>query len=176
MYVVKNNKGKKKNDTSTPISLCNYIHSLVKHNNYKTILDPCCGDCRLTHNFKDATIINYEIKDGNDFFEETKKIICDLCIMNPPFNIGNGKKLSVELFMDKVIDLCGNIPIIMICPMGFRLNITKRSKRIIKHKNVYPEISSIISLPTDTFDDTLFHSEVIMYNVYGVKPHYFADL
>lgn len=174
-YNVNENKGIKRNDTPTPISLCKFIHSIIKHNNYKKILDPCCGDKRLTADF-DCEIINYEIKEDKDFLKETNKIDCELCIMNPPFNLGNGRKLSVEVFMDKVIELCGDIDIVLICPMGFRLNQTKKSKRLIKHKNIYPEITSIIALPVDCFEETLFHAEVILYNVSGVKAHYYPDI
>lgn len=176
VYNKKQNKGKKRSDTPTPIWVCDYLYNLVKDNNYKNILDCCCGDKRLTRNFDNVNIINYEIKEGTDFLKETKKIDCDLCIMNPPFNIGTGRKLAVEVFLDKVIELCGkDIAIIMICPMGFRLNQRIKSKRLNKHKNEYPEISSIISLPVDTFDDTLYHSEIIIYNINNLKPHYFIE-
>lgn len=177
VYNKKENKGVKRSDTPTPKFVCDYLYNLVKDNNYKNILDPCCGDKRLTSNFKNCNIINYEIKEGKDFLKETKKIDCDLCIMNPPFNIGSGRKLAVEVFLDKVIELCGDqISIIMITPMGFRLNQKKNSKRLVKHKNIYPEISTIISLPVDTFDDTLYHSEIVIYNIDNLKPHYFVEI
>ena len=97
--------------------------------------------------------------------------------MNPPFNIGSGRKLSVEVFMDKVLSLVDNeIPIIMICPMGFRLNQRIKSKRWRKIRDNYPEISSIISLPLDIFDDTLYHSEIICFNCDRFNPHYFLDI
>ena len=125
---------------------------------------------------KTSAIINYEIKEGKDFLLETNKIDCDLCIFNPPFSLDNGKKeLAAETFLDKVIELCGNkIEIIMICPMGFRLNQTIRSKRLNKMKNIYPEISSIISLPVDTFENTNFHTEILCYNTPYLKAHYFV--
>jgi type I restriction enzyme M protein len=176
VYNKKENKGEKRSDTPTPLFLCDYIYNLIKDNNYKNILDPCCGDKRLTKNFKNCNIINYEIKEGTDFLKETNKINCDVCIMNPPFNVGTGRKLAVEVFLDQVINLCGHeIPIILLCPMGFRLNQKKTSKRLIKHKTIYPDITSIISLPVDTFDDTLYHSEVIIYNINNLKAHYFVD-
>lgn len=177
VYNKSENKGKKRNDTPTPYELCNYLYNLLKIYDKEniTILDPCSGDCRLTNNFKNANIINYEIKDNKDFLKETNKIKCDLCIMNPPFNIGTGKKLSVEVFLNKVIELCGkDIAIVMICPMGFRLNNRKTSKRLNNFKNnIYPEISSIISLPLDIFEDTLFHCEICCFNINFLKSHYF---
>tara|TARA_R110001632_G_scaffold74338_1_gene170181 strand:- start:1118 stop:1651 length:534 start_codon:yes stop_codon:yes gene_type:complete len=176
VYNTGTNKGKKRNDTPTPIWLCDFIYTLLKDRNYKNILDCCSGDCRLTKNFSNSKIINYEIKEGKDFLLETNKIDCDLCIFNPPFSLDNGKKeLAAETFLDKVIELCGDkIEIIMICPMGFRLNQTIRSKRLKKMKNIYPEISSIISLPVDTFENTNFHTEILCYNTQYLKAHYFV--
>jgi len=171
------NKGKKPTDTPTPLDLCLYLYNLLNVFDKEniTILDPCCGDRRLTNNFKHAKIINYEIKEGNDFLKETNKIDCDLCIMNPPFNAGTGRKLSVEVFLNKVLELCGNnVKIIMITPMGFRLNIRKKSKRRIDFiNNHYPDITSIISIPLDTFENTLFHCEILIFNIQDLKPHYF---
>ena len=177
VYIKKDNKGKKRSDTPTDIRICNFLTSLIKmHYNPKNILDPCCGDKRLTHGF-DCNIINYEIKDGTDFLKETNNIECDFVIMNPPFNIGTGRKLAVEVFMDQVLKLVDNqIPIIMICPMGFRLNQKVNSKRWKKIRDTYPPINSIISLPLDIFDNTLYHSEIICFNCDKFKAHYFLDI
>ena len=175
VYNKKQNKGSKRSDTPTPFWLCDYLYNLLNINKYNIILDPCAGDKRLTNNF-DCNIINYEIKEGTDFLKETNPIECDLVIMNPPFNIGTGRQLAVEVFMDKVLELCKhNIPILMICPMGFRLNQRNTSKRLHKMKTIYPEITTIISLPVNTFEDTLYHAEIICYNTKFLKPHYFAE-
>tara|TARA_R110002126_G_scaffold18542_2_gene70842 strand:- start:776 stop:1315 length:540 start_codon:yes stop_codon:yes gene_type:complete len=177
VYNKKQNKGIKPSDTPTPIWLCDFLYKLLSIKEYKNILDPCCGDKRLTKNFSNSNIINFEIKEGTDFLKENNKIEADLCIMNPPFNIGTGRKLAVEVFMDKVLELVNNnIPIIMIAPMGFRLNQKKNSKRWIKIKNSYPEITTIISLPLDTFDKTLYHSEIVCFNTDFLKPHYFIEI
>lgn len=177
IYVAKDNKGTKRNDTPTDIRICDFITSLVKqYYNPKKILDPCCGDKRLTKDF-DCDIINYEIKEDKDFLKETNKIDCDFVIMNPPFNIGYGRKLAVEVFMDKVLELVdNNIPIIMICPMGFRLNQKVNSKRWRKIRDEYPPIKSIISLPLDIFEDTLYHSEIVCFNCDLFEPHYFLNI
>jgi len=169
------NKGKKPTDTPTPIWLCDFIYRLIGED-FKIILDPCSGDNRLTNNFKNSKIINYEIKNGTDFLKEEAKINCDLVIMNPPFNAGTGRKLSVEVFMDKILELVEkDTPIILLTPMGFRLNQRKTSKRWMKVKNYYPEITTIISLPLDAFDNTLYHSEILCFNTPFLKPHYFID-
>lgn len=177
VYVKKENKGKKPTDTPTPLKLCKMIHKLVMEvYNPTKILDACCGDKRLTNNF-DCEVINYEIKDGKDFLLETEKIDCDLVIMNPPFNLGgSGRRLSVEVFMEKVLELVGkNVPIILITPMGYRLNQRYKSKRWKNMKDNYPDITSIISLPLDCFENTLFHCEVLVYNLKLKKSHYFID-
>jgi len=183
VYVKSDNKGKKRSDTPTDERICDFLSNLInEHYNPKCVLDPCCGDKRLTNKLHvpcDA-IINYDIKDGTDFLKETNKIDCDFVIMNPPFNLGGtGRKLSVEVFMDHVLDCLpeiNTIPIIMICPMGFRLNQRIRSKRWRKVRDNYPPITSIISLPLDIFEDTQFHCEILCFNCDKFKPHYFLDI
>ena len=177
VYNKKENKGAKRSDTPTDKRICSFLFKLIKeHYNPTLILDPCCGDRRLTNDFN-CDKINYEIKEDRDFLKEFDKLDCDFVIMNPPFNIGTGRKLAVEVFMDKVLDLVNNdIPIIMICPMGFRLNQKVNSKRWRKLRDTYPPISSIISLPLDIFDNTLYHSEIICFNCDKFEPHYFLDI
>ena len=111
-----------------------------------------------------------------------------LVIMNPPFNIDKktkeyikinygGRPLLPEVWLIKTIELFGkNIPIVMFTPYGFRLNQTFKSKRWKKFKGgTYPEIISIVSLPKDLFDDVQFHCEVLIFNIDGLKPHYFCE-
>jgi len=177
IYVAKDNKGKKRNDTPTDMRICSFLTALIKkYYNPTKILDPCCGDRRLTKDF-DCDIINYEIKEDKDFLKETNNIDCDFVIMNPPFNIGYGRKLAVEVFMDKVLELVdNNVPIIMICPMGFRLNQKVNSKRWRKIRDNYPPIKSIISLPLDIFEETLYHCEIVCFNCDLFEPHYFLNI
>ena len=177
VYIKADNKGKKRSDTPTTECICEFLHKIISDKyNPKKILDPCCGDKRLTKRF-DCDIINYEIKEGTDFLKEENKIDCDMVIMNPPFNIGTGRQLSVEVFMNKVLSLVDNeIPIFMICPMGFRLNQRIKSKRWRNVRDNYPEISSIISLPLDIFEGTLYHCEIVCFNCDKLKPHYFLDI
>ncbi len=174
VYNTGKNTGKKRSDTPTYIGLCDFLYDTISDKySPQVVLDPCCGDKRLTKRFECDTI-NYEIKDGTDFLQETNHINCDMVIMNPPFNAGNGKKFLPEVFMDKVLDLVDNkIPIFMICPMGFRLNQKKQSKRWMKMRDKYPPIDTIISLPIDLFSNTLYHCEVLGFNCDKLRPHYF---
>ena len=178
MYSVKTKKKEKRSDIPTPLVLCKYLYDIISpHYQPKIILDPCAGDGRLTKYF-DCEKKEYEIKEGKDFFVETLEITCDLVLMNPPFNSGNGKTLICDLFLDKVYKLISDktIPIIMICPFGFRLNQTKKSKRWKKLRDNFPAITTIISLPVDIFDGILFHTEIICFNTDKMNSHYFLDI
>jgi hypothetical protein len=172
------NKGTKRSDTPTAIPVCEFLYELInEHIKPETVLDPCSGDGRLTKGIVCNHIINYEIKNDKDFLQETQTINTSLVICNPPFNIGTGRTLSPEIFMDKILELCGyDVPIILICPMGMRLNQKKSSKRWRKMRDVYPKITSIISLPLDIFENTLFHSEILCFNTPNFDPHYFLKL
>jgi len=110
----------------------------------------------------------------------------ELVIMNPPFNIDEKTKAYIkahyssrpllpEIWLMKAIELFGrNTPIVMFTPYGFRLNLTQNSRRWLNFiEGVYPEISSIISLPKNLFENILFHAEIIVFNIHGMKSHYF---
>ena len=100
-------------------------------------------------------------------FETPELVIC-----NPPFNGAKGKKLYSEVFLRKIVELFGNsVPVVLFAPMGFRLNQTLRSSRWNWLKDTI-EISSIISLPCDCFDKVKFHTEILIFNVPELKPHY----
>ena len=163
MSMYKNNHTKKPSDIPTPLPVCDYLYEILKGYDPKVILDPCAGDKRLTKDFKNATIINYEIKDGTDFFKVCSKINCSLVIMNPPFN--GTRPLFPEKFLDHVLNLVGfDTPILMFAPFGFRLNNHKKSERYKKLSSIYPKITTIITLPIDIFDLKTFHTEILIFN------------
>jgi type I restriction enzyme M protein len=165
----------KPSDIETPIWVSRFIHDLVvKHmGEPNVILDPCAGNGRLTRFYKNSQVIEYEIKRGSDFLMEEAVIDCDLVLCNPPFNLGVGRELGSFRFLKHIFEICGyDVPVFLITPMGFRLNQRKKSerwKRLIQH-----EISSIISLPLDCFKDTLFHCEILVFNMPQLKPHYYC--
>ncbi len=67
-----------------------------------------------------------------------------------------------------------DIPIVLFVPIGFRLNLTLKSKRWLKLTNgTYPPISSLITLPKNIFPGVVFHSEILIFNIKGLKSHYF---
>ena len=174
-----------KSDIATPLKLVKFISdivcSVIPKDNIKTILDPCAGlDNRLTHYFPRTNVISYEKKLDKDFFE-AKKEDCsevDLVLINPPFNndIKHKKTFLPEEFLRKIIEVVpANTPIVMIVPSGFRQNVRKRSKRLLFLSEL--EVSSIVSLPLDVFEDDgiLFHTEILFIGsgyFSKLKPHY----
>ena len=167
-------KNPKRTDVPTPIWLCEEISSLFP--DVSSVLDPACGDGRLLLPFekKGCETVGFDIKNGQDFLTMTEKIRCDLVVCNPPFNLGVGKMLGSEVFLRKIIELCGVVPTVLFCPMGFRLNQRTKSARWHWLRDSCPsKITSIMSLPLDVFDGVEFHSEIIFFNAPGLPPHFF---
>lgn len=186
----------------TPDYVSEFLYEILNSHIKKTdgiIIDPCVGQGSLLkpwkkngygikgidierQGFANTIVKNYlEVQKG-----EIKDKIA-LVIMNPPFNIDRktkqyiqehygGRPLLPEVWFSKAVALWGNdVPIVMFTPYGFRLNQTENSKRWMKFVNKeYPEITSIVSLPKDVFEGILFHSEVLVFNIQGMKGHYFV--
>ncbi|WDI34941.1 hypothetical protein PVA45_04290 [Entomospira entomophila] len=184
----------------TPQRASEFLYSILHPNISPSgyILDPCVGQGSLIEPFKRAGYahIGIDVEDQGfpltkvenyltlerDFFPSNPSLI----IMNPPFNVDqktkayikthySGRPLLPEVWLMKSIELFGNkIPMVLFTPYGFRLNQSQSSKRWRKFvTGEYPEISSIVSLPKDVFDGILFHSEILIFNVSGLKAHYF---
>lgn len=163
------------------------------------ILDPCCGTGNLLKPWRE---VNHFLPYGIDIDKKVQPdLVADffnleqlpeksygfylqnrwktrhppnLVLCNPPFN-GMKPKLAPEIWLDKIIELFGKeIPIVLFCPVGFRVNLTPQSDRWQKFRNgKYPVISSIISLPKNIFPGVVFHSEVLIFNIKELEPHYF---
>lgn len=184
---------KPKNSTIyTPLAVSQFIFNLLKDKvlikKGYPILDPGCGQGSLLKPWYQAGYPTYGIDlernssadvvqdfltwDGWDIFGY--QVQPQLILCNPPFN-GYGKQLGSEVWLAKIIELFGkNIPIVLFAPMGFRLNSKKSGKRWTKFTNqTYPAISSIISLPCDIFAEVKFHSEILIFNIPNLQPHYF---
>ncbi len=203
MYRVDRNNfytNQKKATVYTPSSTSRFLYSILKeYIKTGSVLDPCVGKGSLLMPFQNAgyNVIGIDIEKQG--FEPTieknylgiKKgelSTPDLIIMNPPFNIDEktktyiketygGRPLLPEIWLMKAIELFGkDVPIVMFTPYGFRLNQTVDSKRWKKFiDGTYPDITSIISLPKNLFEGILFHSEVLVFNIYGMKGHYFYN-
>jgi len=164
----------KRSDIGTPEIICNFITRLFP--NVHTVFDPCKGNGNLLKPFANRGCITFgfDIKNGQNFLEYKDTITCDLVVCNPPFNLGVAKKLGSEVFLAKIVEVCGfGVPIVLFVPMGFRLNQRKRSARWRWLQEDMPDITSIISLPIDAFENVLFHSEILIFNARWLKPHYF---
>lgn len=113
------------------------------------------------------------------------EILC--VIQNPPFNFemepvskksqsNDRKKLLCEQFTDAVFAYYGElVPLVSIQPMGFRLNQRVRSSRWRKYARSESKITSIMSLPLDTFSGVEFHAEVVFWNIPGLEAHYWYE-
>lgn len=188
----------KNSNVYTPPEVSQFIFNLLKDKIDKEwiIFDPCCGTRNLLEPWEKVGYPSYGIdldqnvpadkhwdflKDESQifklfpiFFSGKKEDYKLLVLCNPPFN-GYGKQLGSEVWLDKIIELFGKeIPIVLFVPAGFRLNLTLKSKRHGKFKNEeYPPISSIITLPKNIFAGVTFHSEILIFNLPNLKPHYF---
>jgi type I restriction enzyme M protein len=187
--VFKNNfyENEKSSTVYTPKKISQYLFdTLSSHVQANIILDPAIGRGSLTNPWKKAgaTVIGVDIdpysKKYCDTFihskfediEEWEHGKPDFIICNPPFN-GNLKKMYPELFIRHIINFWGEkIKIVMVVPMGFRLNSTLRSERWKWLSQGKLAITSIISLPINIFE-AKFHTEILCFNIRGLKPHYF---
>jgi hypothetical protein len=143
------------------------------------MLDPCAGlDGRLTAPWRAAdsalTVHSYELCHGTDFFEAPAHEDVDLCIFNPPFAWGGpnpGRKHASEEFPRKVLAVPRpGTPIVMITPVGFRLNVRRSSKRLAWVATL--PITGIVSLPHDCFGGVLLACEIILLNLPQLAHHY----
>lgn len=204
MYRVDRNNfytNEKKATVYTPTRASNFLYSILKDHIKKDglILDPCVGKGSLLRPFADSgyKVLGVDIEDQGFEPTEVRNYLeikkgelptPSMIIMNPPFNIDGktkqyikenygGRPLLPEVWLMKAIELFGKeIPIVMFTPYGFRLNQTVDSKRWKKFiDGTYPDITSIISLPKNLFENILFHSEVIVFNIYNMQGHYFYD-
>lgn len=97
-----------------------------------------------------------------------------LILCNPPFN-GMKPRLAPELWLDKILELFGKeIPIVLFAPIGLRICNNYQSQRYQKFLNGhYPPITSIISIPRTIFEGVEFHTEILIFNIPNLQPHYF---
>lgn len=163
------------------------------------IFDPCVGAGSLLEPWADNyfNVLGFDIVDQG--FANTKivdylslkkediKFKPDLVVINPPFNFEefmrsslkglgfSSRPLLPELFLAKTIELFGiEQKFILFTPYGLRLNIETNSKRLRKFLNGnYPEITGIVSLPKNIYNEVKFHSEILFFNTTNNKPHYF---
>ena len=185
----------------TPDKLSEFLFEIVSPNIDKDgyVLDPCTGQGSLIkpfvkngfktlalditdQGFEGTKITNY-LESKPDFYPGKPSLV----IMNPPFNLDDENKKALEhlnyrrrpllpeVFLRYTLGLFGlEVPIVMFTSNGFRLGLTSRSTRFARAcRGEFPDISTIVSLLTDTFENVCFTSEILMFNIKGMKPHYF---
>ncbi len=185
----------------TPSKLSDFLFSIFdgRIDQRAPVIDPCVGAGSLLAPFARAGYQTIGIDVDDQGFAGTIQrnfLAIDtgefaqpsLVIANPPFNIddktkafatkiGGSRPLLPEVWLRKILHIWGDaVPICLFAPYGLRLNQTCKSKRWQAFlSGTYPEISSIVALPKDIYEGVLFHSEVLIFNVTGIKPHYFYD-
>ncbi|KLL03628.1 MAG: hypothetical protein MRERV_36c009 [Mycoplasmataceae bacterium RV_VA103A] len=200
MYRIdRNNYNLKSKNSSiyTPPAVSQFIYELLTPfflpEKGRLIFDPCSGENSLLKpwqaagyqvwgNDNDSRVLRKQIPNSdlnfltsekfqwdNYFFQEPILILC-----NPPFN-GMKPKLAPEVWLDKILELFGReIPIVLFAPIGLRICHDPKSKRWGKFTNGhYPPITSIISLPRTIFTGVEFHTEILIFNIPNLQPHYF---
>ncbi len=171
-----NGGGSRPNNIASPPGICRFIHDLISPQyRVRTILDPCAGAGGLTKPWKGVKVIAYEILKGKDFFSCPSRIDADLVLCNPPFNNTNGEsRFLPQVFLERIVKVVPKrTPIVLFAPMSMRLDQTSKSSRWRWLRDHCPPITGIISLPHDAFGSVKVHSEILLFNMPRLKPHYF---
>ena len=171
-----NGGGSRPNTIATPFGICRFLHDLIAPQyKVRTILDPSAGTGTLTKPWRGVKTIAYEILKGRDFFSCPAHIACDLALCNPPFNSSNGEtRFLPQLFLERIVKVVPpRTPVVLFAPMAMRLDQTSKSSRWRWLRDHCPPITGIISLPHDAFGSVKVHSEILLFNMPKLKPHYF---
>lgn len=186
-YLHQGNRFKKSGVVYTPSHLSEWLfHLLNPIVQPQVVLDPCIGGGSLCYPWWERSrIVGVDIRDSKPTFTDLfikysfehfttwSHPQPDLVLCNPPFN-GGSRMMYPEVFTRKVTELFGNkIPFVLITPHGFRLNCSSRSKRRNWFKtDEAPKITSTVSLPLDVFPGVKILTEILIFNVPGLEPHY----
>jgi hypothetical protein len=189
----------KRSTIYTPQRLSQFLFDMVKDKIDQSglVLDPCVGGGSLLAPFAAAGFRTTGIDITDQGWPDTHlRSYLDvqpgdyptpaLVIANPPFNVESKTKMIMkaeygarpllpEVWLKKTVSLFGgDVPIVMFAPYGLRLNQSIKSRRWQAFlTGSFPPISSILALPKDIYQDVLFHSEVLFFNIDGLKPHDF---
>lgn len=165
----------------TPPPLCKWIADIIQPelSNVQYIFDPAVGSGNLLEPFKGYYLLGCDteaFEPSIDTFWQDDFLTwhgddyppIDLVVTNPPYNHTAAtarkwgrKNLLPELFAQKCFDLFGtSIKMVLITPMGLRLNTRcytkKQGDRYRTMRDTFGKITSIVSLPLDTFPNPDF--------------------
>lgn len=165
-------------NTATPPGVCRFLHDIISAK-YKvtTILDPCAGRGALTRPWKGCKVIAFEAAKGKDFFGGPDRIDCDLVLCNPPWS-GGGKsaKSPIAMFLERILQVVPpKTPIALIAHWSFRMDQDTGSSRWRWLRDECPAITGIVTLPHDIWADAKVHSEILLFSLPKLKPHYFLE-
>jgi type I restriction enzyme M protein len=185
----------KRSDVYTPPSVSLFLFDVLRHakplrnggcwSPFYRVLDPAIGTGRLTdpwyhagHRIIGCDIANHQPR-CHAFYHGRYEDRTDierpgLVLCNPPFNGAAGKQLYPEVFLRHTFELFGEtISVVLFTPMGFRLNQRRKSARWRWLRDSEATLTSTVALPLDLFPGVEFHAEILIFNVDGVRPHYF---
>ncbi len=194
-------ENEKKSDIMTPLEISQFLFDLLEAKQQMTIVDPCCGTGNLLKPWKvNHTVMGYDVVNQvnmskmvyamQNFLEiEESFLRPDLVICNPPFNRTmkwaedtkdqkvDKRMLIPDVFLQHIFKLYGeDVPVALFVPMGFRLNQRRHSKRFRYYRDkCKAKITSIVSLPLDSFPGVEFHMELLLWNMPELEPHYFLS-
>jgi len=191
----KKDKKEKNSTVYTPELLSKELYNIVTntYKDFKTILDPCIGLGGMTkYYFENGyNIVGADIEPGGEeycntfYLQDIKEGVYpedlkpDLIIMNVPFN-GNGRGKNLlfpHLFLKTMFDRFGeDIPLVMITGDNFLNNNTLHSKRLKYISDGNFEITSIMTLPLNVFENIKFNAQVLFFNMPKLKPYYIYDI
>jgi hypothetical protein len=198
--IQKNKKGGKRqkiNEIYTPINVAKFISRYFDTDENSIVMDPACGSGNLLRPFE-CTTVGYDLddvpKEGVDYFYQANflytyhfKHIPNIVVCNPPFvrdaknrcSISDAKIQNIcELFLDRIFQLFGRIPVAFVVPITFIVDGNHNARRYDKFLNIWPKPSHILILPRDIFVGHIIHSAVVFFNVQNNQPpiNFYYDL
>jgi len=196
-------KNPKESTIMTPPEISLFLHKIISPyiSEGRNVLDPACGGLSLlkpwegrwrTHGYdvnpvKPESFLKTVASVHNYFDDLDVAVQPDLVLLNPPFNktvqwskdtagkLIKPKLMIPDAFLRRTFALFGeSIPVVIFVPMGFRLNQRRVSKRFRYYRDdCTAKLTSIISLPLDSFPEVEFHMEILCWNMPYLDPHYF---
>ncbi|NLS97673.1 MAG: hypothetical protein GXX96_36495 [Planctomycetaceae bacterium] len=152
----------------TPPHVAQFLFNLLSPLRPKIVLDVASGNGALSLPWRGiATVIEYELAFGNDFFKCPDSIHADLVLCNPPF--GKEKEFLRRILM--VVPQ--TTPVVIFCTHRVRLGSYASSHDWRWCRDEWPPITSIISLPRGVFKGVNDTVEILVFRVSDLLPHYF---
>lgn len=152
----------------TPPHIAQFLFDLLSPLGPQIVLDVASGNGALSLPWRGvASVIEYELAFGNDFFTSPDFIESGLVLCNPPF--GQEKEFLRRILM--VVPT--TTPVVLFATHRVRLGSYASSDDWQWCRDDWPPISSIISLPRGVFKGVNDTVEILVFRVPRLLPHYF---